>query len=239
MLNVAITGGRGFIGSHLVESLKSQKGIKITILNRKKEDLFNIDSLKNFVKNKDFIFHLAGINRGTDYEIIAGSVVTTHNLIEAVKKFKSKARIIYLSSIQAELNNIYGLSKRLAEIEIESSGIKASVFRITNVYGEGGRPFYNSVISTFCYQIANGKDLTVNPNSKKFSFIYVGDLIKLFLKEISLKRKKAFYFKKVVSKDEITIPKLAKLIESFRKKPILKTAFDKKLYKTYLSYHGV
>jgi len=167
--------------------------------------------------------------------------VITYNLLSAMKKFNSKAKLIYLSSIHADSNSVYGISKKLTEIMLESFSAEhrkpITVFRLTNVFGEGCKPFYCSVIATFCHQVAKGEKLSVNPNDKKFKFLYVGDLVGIIIKELATKRKINFYLKTVSSSNEISIPDLAKLILSFKKgKPQLKLKFYKDLYKTYLSY---
>src|SRR3989344_8341383 len=236
-LKIGITGRRGFIGGHITAALKN-KGIKITFFDLPNNYLMKTGrNLENFVKNKDAIIHAAAINRGTDLEIIAGNVAATYNLISAMEKYNSKVKLIYLSSTQAELDTLYGKSKRLAEIMLEDfskrNKIPVSIFRLINVFGEGCRPFYNSVVATFCYRAAKGKKLKVN-GDKKFKFLYVDDLIKIILKEIIIKRKNLFYFKAISSKNEIAISDLAKLILSFKEKKLyLKSKFHKDLYKTY------
>lgn len=248
-LKIGITGNQGFIGSHIAAALKNQ-GHKLFFFDLPKNDLLKPEkNLENFVKDKNAIIHAAAVNRGTDAEIIAGNVVVTYNLISAMEKCKSKAKLIYLSSIQAETDTLYGKSKQLTEVMLEDfsnrNKIPVSIFRLTNVFGEGCKPFYNSVVATFCYQVANGKELTVNPESrnKKINLIYVKDAVKEIVKEISCRRKNNFYLKKVNSKNIISIGDLAKLIQNFKNKPRLKFLpagrrgkFHKDLYKTYLSY---
>lgn len=230
------------MGSHIAALLK-KKGAKLSFFDLPKNDLLKQgNSLKNFVKNKDVIIHAAAVNRGTDVEIIAGSVVAVYNLISAMEKNKSRAKVIFLSSIQAETETLYGKSKRLAEVVLEDFSNRTktpvSVFRLTNVFGEDCRPFYNSVVATFCYQIANGGELTVNPESKnkKINLIYVGDIAQIISKEALIRRKPLFYFKKIESKNEISVGDLAGLIRSFKNRPKLKSKFHKDLYRTYLSY---
>ncbi len=243
-MRIGITGSKGFIGSHLTRALKN-KNHKLSFFDRPKNDLLNpkTSALKKFVLGNDVIIHAAAVNRGTDTEIIAGNVAATYNLISAMEKYKSMAKLIFLSSIQAETETLYGKSKRLAEIILEDfsqrNKIFVSVFRLTNVFGEGCRPFYNSVVATFCYQAANGRELTINRESKnkKINLIYVGNVVKNIIKETLIRRKNPFYLKRIDSKNEISIGNLANLIELFKKNKFQsKNKFHKDLYKTYLSY---
>lgn len=241
-MKVGITGGKGFVGKHLVVELK-KLGLKVSIFDLSQNNLLNPKekNLRKFIKENNVIVHAAAVNRGTDLEIIGGSVVATYNLVAAMKKHKSRAKLIFLSSIQAEIDTLYGQSKKLSEILIEDFSRQnkspVAVLRLTNVFGEGCKPFYNSVVATFCHQVANNKKMIVDLKSrnKKMNLIYVKDVIKVIIKEVFTKRKNKFYFKRISSKNEIKVGELAKLIESFKsKKP--KGKFHKDLYKTYLSY---
>jgi len=242
-MKIGITGSNGFIGKCLIKALRDEENVQLYYFDLPKHNLLKPAFLKNFVSGKDIIVHTAAINRGSDAEIIGGSVVATYNLVFAISKLKIKPKLIFLSSVQAETNTVYGLSKKLTEIMLESFSenykIPVSIFRVTNVFGENCKPFYNSVIATFCYQKANNKKLAINSKRKKINFIYVKDLVKIVSKEIFIRRKKLFYFKRVTSNNIITTEKLASLINSFKhikdlKK--LKSKFNKDLYNTYLSY---
>jgi len=242
-MRIGITGAKGFIGKHIISALKGKNNLKLSYCDLPSCDILKPNSFKNFVKNKDVIIHAAAVNRGTDTEVIAGTVVAVYNLVSAAEKLKNKPKIIYLSSVQAETETIYGLSKKLAEIMLENfskrNKFPVSIFRATNIFGEKCKPFYNSVIATFCYQVANGKKLDINQSDEKFKFLYVEDLVKIIFKEIIIKRKNQFYFKEILSKNNTTISDLAKLILTFKKsKPRLKSKFHKNLYKTYLSYQN-
>jgi len=243
LLRIGITGSKGFIGRHLVDALKNKKEVKLYGCDLPECNLLKINSFKNFAAGKDVVIHTAAANRGSDEEIIAGSVVATYNLISAIKKARGKPKLIFLSSTQAETDTVYGLSKKLTEILLQSFSqkykIPVTVFRITNVFGEGCRPFYNSVVATFCYQVANNEALTIHNGGKEINLIYVKDLVKIILKEIFFPRKQHFYFRKITSNNIIATKKLAQLITSFQdiknlKK--LKSKFHRDLYNTYLSY---
>lgn len=239
---VGITGGNGFIGRHLSAALK-KSGYKPFYFDLPENDLVypSKEGLNKFVKKADVIFHLAGINRGTDAEVISGSVVATYNLAEAVKKYNPKVKIVFSSSIQAENDSVYGRSKRLAENILEelanNLGIEVSILRLTNVFGEGGKPFYNSVVATFASQASKGIDLPINDPKRELKLIYVKHAVSEFLKELKMGRKTKLLFKKVDSKDVITVGRLAELMVGFANKTIKpKTTLEKELHKTFLSY---
>lgn len=241
-MNIGITGSKGFIAEHIKNALKNKNGVRLFFCALPECDLLDPKSAENFTRNKDVIIHAAAINRGSDADIIAGGVVASHNLMSAIKKNKQKTKLIFLSSIQAETETVYGQSKRLCEIMLESfskeNNLPVSIFRLTNVFGEGGKPFYNSVIATFSFQVARGEKLTINNPKKKFNFVYVKDIVDSVVKEVFEKRRKQFYFKRVNSLNDISIGELAKLIQQFEiKRPELRTKFQKDLYKTYLSYN--
>ena len=239
-MKIGITG-KGFIANHLYNYLK-ESGHKIHFFGHPENDLINPDQnrLAKFL-NSEVIIHSAAINRGTDIEIISGSVVATFNLISALNKKKQKPKkIIFFSSSQVETDTLYGKSKYLSEVMLEDfsnkTNIPVTVFRVANVFGENGKPFYNSVVATFCYQIARGEKLIINPSPKKFRFVYVGDLVKIVGKEIAHSRKK-FFLTNISSKEEIAIPELAEIISGFKDSSTgKKNNFQKKLYNTYLSY---
>ncbi|MFY9462103.1 MAG: NAD-dependent epimerase/dehydratase family protein [Candidatus Sungiibacteriota bacterium] len=248
MIRVGITGSSGFIARHITEALQQKKGaarIKLFYFDLPDNNILDQKAVKKFVKNKDVLIHAAAVNRGTDAEIIAGSVVGTYNLAVALKGRKNKPKIVFLSSTQAALDSVYGLSKRLAERILEdfSKRNKApvAVLRLPNVFGEGAKTFYNTVVATFCYQAAHNKDLTIHKNSKnkKLNLIYVKDAARIIFNEVFKKNKNKFVLKEISAANEIKVDALAKVIQSFgllKNNAPLKSKFYKDLYKTYLFY---
>ncbi len=239
-MKIGITGNQGFIGKHIFNDLENKKNVELFGFDLPKDDLLNPLSLEKFVKNKDIIIHTATVNRGDDADIIRSGVIGTHNLITAVKKSKRKIKIIFLSSIQAENNSTFGISKRFAETLLQDFSKKeknpVTIFRVINVFGEGGKPYYNSVVATFCYQIKHNKPITISNDKRKINFIYIKDLTKIITEEVFTKRKEPFFFKKTNTRNSVTIKELAKIIKSFKDKKEVKSKFHKDLYKTFLSY---
>ena len=244
-LRVGITGSSGFIGRNIAKALKD-KGYAINHFNRPGQDLLNSDpsSLREFIKNSDIIIHAAAINRGTDSEVISGGVVATNNLARAIVDSKSAAKIVFISSVQADLDNVYGRSKNLAESLLadlsKRQGNQVSIFRVPNVFGENGRPFYNSVVHTFCHQIANNQRPKILVD-KKTQFIYIQDLSKIISKEVDTARKNKLFLKTIRPANEVMVSGLLRLINSFKniKDPSkLKSKFHRDLYRTYLSFQS-
>ena len=100
-MQVGVTGSSGFLGSHLTNALHQLTDFEVTALKRNSSKKFpEINELKSFIKNLDLIYHIAGVNRGTNEEILKGNIQATFNLLEAIRKYgKSSPRIIFTLSL--------------------------------------------------------------------------------------------------------------------------------------------
>jgi UDP-2-acetamido-2,6-beta-L-arabino-hexul-4-ose reductase len=173
-MKIGITGVNGFIGTHLKTVLEDPLLFQ--------GDLNDITQVRNFVKECDRIYHLAGKNRDNLGEILKNNLISTANIILAMKLENKFPEIIFASSQQTvwNPNSEYGFTKILEE-EILKKASKWCIFRIPNVYGPGCKPFYNSVIATFCYQLSKGQQVNIHDPSVQREFIYIDDLIREFL----------------------------------------------------------
>ena len=194
--HIGVTGASGFIGSHLVPALRGFG--KVITLPRGKE-LPSLSQLKKFTSGVDLFFHLGGVNRGTDEEILNGNIIATLRFLDAVKNYgKSSARILFASSSQVyrlnkikgkisessplQPSSVYGASKKAAEDLIRLSGLPYTILRLANVYGPGCRPNYNSVVATLCQQAQKGLPLQINGKGKQSrDFIYIDDVVRAFV----------------------------------------------------------
>jgi UDP-2-acetamido-2,6-beta-L-arabino-hexul-4-ose reductase len=242
---ILITGSSGFLGQNLCEHLSQRKDIVL-----KKFDLeSSIDDLKELVANFDVIFHLAGVNRPEKIEHFeTGNVGFTQTLLKFVRESSRKPHVIFSSSIQATLDNPYGKSKRKAEQILENAAkndeIKLSIFRLTNLFGKWSRPNYNSVTSTFCYNIANDLPIQINDPDYSVDLAYIDDVVTVFIKEMIEQPKRNGYYieASVIPCKNITIGELAERIRFFREMqttlliPDFSDRFNQQLYATYLSY---
>lgn len=180
-MKVLVTGSAGFIGKNLVARLMPQGNIEVLPVTRAAAD----DDLEAAVKHADVVFHLAGVNRPLDTaEFVAGNTGLTRVLCAALLKTGRKIPVVYSSTIQAELDNPYGSSKRQAEVIIEQYGERTEspvyIYRLPNVFGKWCRPNYNSVVATFCHNIANGLPITINDANSVLSLVYIDDVIESF-----------------------------------------------------------
>jgi UDP-2-acetamido-2,6-beta-L-arabino-hexul-4-ose reductase len=242
-LKILITGAKGFIGTNLVVALRNKTQhniIQFDIENSHTE-------LETYLKDADFIFHLAGINRPKEKsEFQIGNVDFSRKLLEILYKQKQKTPIIFSSSIQASLENPYGQSKKAAEALFKKyskkTNAKVTVFRLQNVFGKWCKPNYNSVVATFCYNISHNLPVSISDANTKIDLVYIDDVINAFIGEINLKDAEGFLYKDVQPSYTVTLGKLADILESFKdfRKELLAPDFSdqflEKLYATYLSY---
>lgn len=188
-MNIAITGTTGFLGKHLIEKLK-RKNLNYSIFDRKKHNLLEPETLKDLIERKDVVIHLAGINIGPSDKIMNINVLGTLGLLEAIVKCSPNAKIIFVSTFQVYVpHSLYGLSKKFAEDLIKYYvflyKIKASVLRLTNIYGPGCKPFYNSVIATFVDQIKHNNAIFIYGNgTRKRDYLYIEDAVDAIVKAV-------------------------------------------------------
>ena len=236
-MKILVTGSNGFIGKNLCETL-NVKGYEVIPF-----DKDTTKSLEECVKESDFVIHLAGINRPINAEeFYDGNTNLTYKLIEILKEDGRNIPLLLSSSIQAKRDNDYGKSKKQAEDLVFEYGKNADVFvyRLENAFGKWGRPNYNSVIATFCYNIANDLDIQINDPNALIPFVYIDDIVNSFISCINTKGSSEYLY--VTPSYKKTIGEVADLIYSFKesRKNLqvvnMKDEFSKKLYSTYLSY---
>jgi UDP-2-acetamido-2,6-beta-L-arabino-hexul-4-ose reductase len=242
-MKILVTGANGFIGKNLIAELR----------NRKYENIFEYDRdtdsslLDEYCKEADFVFHLAGVNRPKEKsEFMEGNFGFTSDLLDSLKKHNNTCPVMISSSIQAELNNPYGESKKAGEDLLfsygEETGAKVLVYRFPNVFGKWCRPNYNSAVATFCHNIAHDLPIQVNDSNVVMNLVYIDDVVNELINALEGNENKVGEFCEVPVVHTITLGEIVDLIYSFKKSrenksvPNMSDAFTKKLYSTYLSY---
>ena len=273
-MNILVTGADGFVGQNLVENLKNIRDGK----DRTRPELhldeiyefdINTDKLKldEYCAKADFVFHLAGVNRPKDVdEYLPGNLGIASDVLEALKKHQNACPIMLASSIQAGLtgrfaDSAYGRSKLACENLYfaygEETGAKVLVYRFTNLFGKWCRPNYNSVVATFCYNIARDIPITINDRDTELELMYIDDLVDGLIDALEGKERYRVYdraeskslncparrYAYIDATHTVTLGKLVDILAKFRQQPqsllvpdIPAGSFEKKLYSTYLSY---
>ena len=219
-MKILITGAKGFVGKNLIAELKNQGFTDILECDTDTTS----DELDLFVRDCQFVFHLAGVNRPENTEdYMKGNFGFTSELLNLLKKHNNKSPLLLSSSIQAALDNPYGKSKKAGENLIFEYGEKNNtpvfVYRLPNVFGKWCRPNYNSAVATFCHNIAHDLPIQVNDPNVFMKLVYIDDVVLSFIdklkngsKNISDKRQ----FETVNPVHEIKLGEIADLIYSFK-----------------------
>ena len=259
-MKILVTGAKGFVGKNLCAALKTKEH---TVYE------FDIDTpfelLEKYASDCDFVFHLAGVNRPKDTkDFMVGNYAAADKLLNALKSNKNTCPIMLSSSVQASLigryaGSEYGKSKLAGEELVrgygEINGNKILIYRLPNLFGKWCRPNYNSVIATFCYNIANDLPIQISDPNVELELLYIDDLINEMLLALEDKEHYCDYdgvipipsdkgrFCYVPTTHKATLGEIADLITTFSKQPksllmpeIPSNSFAKKLYSTYLSY---
>jgi UDP-2-acetamido-2,6-beta-L-arabino-hexul-4-ose reductase len=238
-MKILVTGARGFVGRNLCLALKNGGHDVLSYdLNNTKEEL------DVFLKEAEFIFHLAGVNRPKDTsEFKKGNQDFTSLILEKLRKFDSVAPIVFTSSIQATRDNDYGKSKKGAEEALKKYGIETGnliyPLRLSNLFGKWSRPNYNSVIATWCHNIARDLDIVISDPEIILELTYIDDLVNVFMSLLVEPSKKKIV---QIPTFSVKLGKIAALLKEFKESRksldirYLNDPFAQKLYATYLSY---
>lgn len=254
-MNILVTGAKGFVGKNLVSQLHNIQFGKAKNYPISGEEIkvfeYDLDSdpseLDVYCKQADFVFNLAGVNRPKDpTEFMKGNFGFASTLLNTLKKYNNTCPVMISSSIQAELDNPYGESKRAGENLLfayaKETGAKVLVYRFPNLFGKWCRPNYNSAVATFCNNIANDLPIQVNDPSVVMRLAYIDDVVDELIAALVGQEHREGMFCVVPTVHTITLGGIVDLLYSFKEMPKnlevpdLGEPFTKKLYSTYLSY---
>lgn len=240
---IGITGAGGFIGKHFALRAARQDGW--TVVTCPRSAFSNPNELRNFVSACDVVVHLAGANRGTDNDVRDVNIRLASELVAALREAEVTPHVVYSSSTQEACDNVYGNSKREAgdifSQWADETSAPLSILVIPNVYGAGCRPFYNSVVATFCHQLALGETPQVQVD-KEVEFICISELVDLIVDTIenpvNNERRK-----RVNGTAKLHVSELLEILKEFRESyfhtnvvPDLSDRTTQNLYATFLSY---
>ena len=243
---ILVTGANGFIGKNLVVRLNELANVEISTFIRGDDN----DHLIHLIASADAVIHLAGENR--PFEEIAFkrvNVELTSTLCNAIEQnFRATGRhvpLVLASTIQAERDTPYGRSKLAAEKIVQSLshsiGNPCMVFRLPGVFGKWCKPNYNSVVATFCYNLARGLSIKIDDIYASLRLVYIDDVVNALLNAAEVKA--PGYFNLLIDPEyTITLGKLAEQLRAFSEcrttliSERVGSGLVRALYATYISY---
>jgi UDP-2-acetamido-2,6-beta-L-arabino-hexul-4-ose reductase len=243
-IKIGVTGADGFIGRHLLAKLNVDSSLVPIPVPR--EALANEGQLREIVGGCHAIVHLAAMNRGDDRQLFETNVGLTRKLCHAVAEAKQPVHVIFASSTQRESDSAYGRSKRDAEAILKKfckdHGFPASICVIPNIFGPGCRPFYNSVVATFCHQLAHKESPRIDVD-KTLSLMFVGDLAARMVEIAKSIPSAGCVTLSFATGSGLAVSEILEKLRGWQSRyfgdgviPHLETEFDRQLYATFLSH---
>ena len=242
-MKILVTGSNGFVGKNLIVTLK-QRGYDVLTFDKDN----SASDLMSLTQDVEFVVHLAGVNRPQNVEdFYHGNADLTQILVDALQSHNNRAPILVSSSIQASMDNDYGKSKLAGEqIVLDHAtqmGSRAYIYRFPNLFGKWSIPNYNTVIATWCYNIARDLPIVMNDPSVMLDLIYIDDVVQEIMNAIEGKieiQDSGYY--EITEIYKVSLQTIHDLLQSFKTSrhtlmlPNLDNLFEKKLYSTYLSF---
>ncbi|NQV72056.1 SDR family oxidoreductase [bacterium] len=243
MKKVLVTGYQGFLGKNLCTALSLRENVQVLQIGSS----HTVDQLHEALAQADLIYHLAGVNRPeSPEEFVRGNVDLTASMTSFLERTNQPTPIIFSSSIQADLDNPYGRSKRMAESVLldhsKATQAKICIYRFPNIFGKWSRPDYNTVVATFCYNIARDLEITIGDPDKVLELVYIDDVVVELLRHLEGHAHQADGYGSIQRTFRVTLGELASKIRSFREIrdslliPDLSEVFTRFLHATYLSF---
>jgi UDP-2-acetamido-2,6-beta-L-arabino-hexul-4-ose reductase len=198
------------------------------------------------VAKADAIVHLAGENRSDDVADFAlVNTELTRTLCKTIRATGRNIPLILASSTQAELDNPYGKSKLAAEQLVEAFVAETAnstvIYRFPGVFGKWCKPNYNSVVATFCHNIARGLPIQINDAAVTLQLVYIDDAVDELLRALD-SAKPGLLRGEINQTYSITLGQLGEQISSFQNcrtsliSERVGTGLTRALYSTYIGY---
>lgn len=241
-MKILIIGSNGFIAKNLIIFLKNIPNISIFKIKSKNDN----EKLFRILPEVDTVFHLAGVNRGSEKkDFFRNNFLLTKKICNFIIKRKIHLNFFYTSTVLTNQKSFYGLTKKDAEDCVlnlkKKTNCPVFVYKLPNVFGKGCKPFYNSVVATFCHQLTRDEKVTIENPKKILNFLYIDDLINSFGKNLLVQKKLKTKLVTLPRTYKVSISNLYKILCNFKSNGVFspqhyQKGLLKKLFATYVSY---
>ena len=236
---IGITGASGLLGWHLACAAKASGASGARLAGR--SEFADTDTLDRFIAGCDAVVHFAGMNRGAPAAIEETNVALAGAVLDAMDRTGTRPVLVFADSTQRDLDTPYGRSKRQAAQAFQGWAERnAAAFIdlvLPNVFGELGRPFTNSAVSTFCHQLAHAQEPRIIED-REIELVHAQDVAATVLSCIEDARPGEFRLTGQPIRVSEVLRRLRDLCAEYQAAviPELPTAFDRQLFNTLRSY---
>lgn len=234
----ALTGAGGFLGWHVKLALHANGHAFVEI---PLGDHFDLENASRLLGQSDHLIHLAGVNRGSDHEISQGNRLFAEQIARAITEAKFGLRTItYANSTQYTNGSVYGRAKHdasriLSDLAITTGASYRDII-LPNLFGEHGRPFYNSVVATFCYLLATGEGTPAVQADRELTLLHAQDAADWLIGAIDEPNEENGLYRKATVSDLLSRLQDMSTIYRSGEFPDLADPFARDLFNTYRSH---
>lgn len=236
-MKILVTGKNGFLAKNVLEYFSPDN--EILMVSHTDSDAL----LEKYCKECDFVFHMAAVQRSENEEdFVEGNVGYTEKVISYLNNSGKKCPVLYTTSIGIDKKSVFSDTKLAAEKIVREyasrHGVPCFVFKLNNIFGKYGKPNFNNVIATFCYNLANGKPLIINDPAVTLDFTYVDDLMADFEKCLCGNQRSVDYYLTTSVKYRRSLGEVVKCLGDIKNEKRLAEGFESKLSETLKSYRN-
>ncbi|MDP9904639.1 polysaccharide biosynthesis C-terminal domain-containing protein [Arthrobacter bambusae] len=200
---------------------------------------YDLTATATAISGSERLIHIAGVNRGNEDEVRLGNIELAQQLAQALRTAERPPQeVVYANSIQSGNGTIYGDAKAEAGSILKAAadfvGASYTDVLLPNLFGEHGRPFYNSVVATFCHLLQSGQAPEVK-DDKELLLLHAQNAAEVLLGSVPVRAMDGLASRRTVSAVLAHLQDLAATYHS-GDIPNVASAFDLDLFNTYRSF---
>lgn len=192
---ILVTGADGLLGRHARAGLLAENGAASfsgreapwVVRIARRPDFDNKERLAELCGGVSAVLHFAGINRAEESELEQGNIQLAQQVSDALDSVAPQAHVVYANSTHRDRNTAYGRGKAGAAAVFEQRAQRSkapfSDVVLPHVFGEGGRPFYNSAVATLCHQVV-GEEAPTIVEGAEVELVHAGQVVDAMLQLI-------------------------------------------------------